>query len=360
MMASVELSGRDVGTLRARDARDSSMDKSEAEALVAELQQPAEAPAGEGSDQSAARLSAQALLDAWDALRRKLSSLLKAGDPTIEWGLQLRGSAMQLRELASQDIDLALYYLIFSAGQELDHYSAVHGMACAVIGELVGRWHGWTDEELAALVHAALSMNVAMTRTQDALAVQAEAPDARQRQEIAEHAEASAAFVAAAGVQELLWIEVVRRHCVGCDDGEVESMAPESRLAEVLRRVDVYTAKLSRRRSRGATTPALAARDACLGQAGHPDSIGATLLRVLGLYPPGTWVSLSNGETGIVVARGAKAHTPIVAALRRADGGLLMQPGRRDTQLRGCAVARGVTMRDVPVRIQHARALGAR
>jgi hypothetical protein len=297
------------------------------------------------------------LLDAWEALCRKLSSTLKGQEPSVEWRLQLQGLAMQLRELAEQDVDVALYYLIFCAGQELDHYSAVHGMACAVIAELAGRWHNWSDEELAAVVHAALSMNVSMTCTQDALACQADAPSERQRQEIAEHAEASAAFLSAAGVQDPLWVEVVRRHHVGCDAGEIDAMPPEARLAELLRRVDIYTAKLSRRRSRDSTTPAIAARDACLGQSGHPDGIGATLLRVLGLYPPGTWVSLSNGEIGIVIARGAKAHTPIVAALRRADGGLLMQPGRRDTQLRTCAVLRGVTARDARVRIHHLRTL---
>ena len=68
-------------------------------------------------------------------------------------------------------------------------------------------------------------------------------------------------------------------------------------------------------------------------------------------------MGLSNDESGIVIARGAKAHTPIVAALRRADGGLLMQPARRDTQSRGCAVVRGLTARDVQVRVHHLRTL---
>lgn len=317
---------------------------------------PAAAAAASDGD-AAARLPAQELLDAWELLCRKLSTLLKAAEPSLEWGVQMRGLAMQLRELAAQDVDLALYYLIFSAGEDLDHYSAVHGMTCAVIGELVGRWHAWPDEELAALVHGALSMNVSMTRTQDALALQAAAPDERQRREIAEHAEASATFLAAAQVEDPLWIELVRQHHLGSDEGEIDALPPVQRLAELVRRIDIYTAKLSRRRSRAATTPALAARDACLGRSGHPDSIGSTLLRVLGLYPPGTCVRLATGETGIVIARGGKAHTPIVAALRRADGGLLMQPGRRDTERRGCAVVCGVTTGDMRVRIQHPRTL---
>jgi len=320
---------------------------------------PPEAPSRPGGAAVPAteKMSPDTLLDGWETLCRKLSSLLKSEEPGDEWHVQLQGFATQVRELAAHDVDVALYYLVYYAGQELDHYSAVHGMACAVIGELVGRWHGWSDDDIRVLVHAALSMNVSMTRTQDALAQQTQAPDERQRSEIAGHAEASAAFLVAAGVEDALWVDVVRQHGVGCDEGEIDAMSPASRLAELLRRIDVYTAKLSRRQSRGATTPALAARDACMGRSGHPDSVGATLLRVLGLYPPGTWVGLSNGESGIVIARGAKAHTPIVAALRRADGGLLMQPARRDTQSRGCAVVRGLTARDVQVRVHHLRTL---
>ena len=326
---------------------------------TAELTDEAPAPAAptELAERPGDKLPTQELLDAWDVLRRRLSALLKASEPSDDWARELRGLASQMRELAAQDVDLALYTLVYAAGQELDHYSTVHAMTCAVIGELVGTWHGWSVDEVTALVHAALSMNVSMTRTQDALVHQLDAPDERQRKEIAGHAQASAAFLEGAGVTEPLWVEVVRHHSIGCDEGEIDAMPPVSRLAELIRRIDIYTAKLSRRRSREATTPALAARDACLGRTGHPDSVGATLLRVLGLYPPGTWVSLANGETGIVIARGAKAHTPVIAALRRGDGGLLMQPGRRDTQLRGLAVVRGVTMRDVKVHIHHARAL---
>jgi hypothetical protein len=303
------------------------------------------------------RPEAQLLLDEWESLRWRLSKVLKAKEASSEWTKQLEALALQVRQLASQDVDLALYFLNFSAGEVVDHYSAAHGMACAVIGELVGRWHGWPEHEVKSLVHAAVSMNVSMTSTQDALALQAASPDARQQLEIEGHAEASAEFLEACGVEDALWLEVVRRHRDGADGGEVDAMEAAPRIAELVRRIDVYTAKLSSRQGRRAITPALAARDACLGRSGHPDSIGATLLRVLGLYPPGTWVTLSNGETGIVIARGSKAHTPIVAALRRADGGMLLRPARRDTQLRSYAVVRGITTHEVRVRLHHLHAL---
>ncbi|MCW2314445.1 hypothetical protein M2244_004212 [Rhodoferax antarcticus] len=139
------------------------------------------------------------------------------------------------------------------------------------------------------------------------------------------------------------------------EDGGDAKAGP--RLAELLRRVDIYTAKLSRRVSRESVTPAMAARDACLGASGHPDGIGATLLKVVGLYPPGTFVELANGETAVVIKRGEKAHTPIVASLRREDGGLLTQPERRDTLRAGLTVRKGVEPSRVRVSFDHRRVL---
>ena len=89
----------------------------------------------------------------------------------------------------------------------------------------------------------------------------------------------------------------------------------------------------------------------------HSPNEEVLLLKVLGLYPPGTFVELANGEMGVVVARGAKAHTPVVAALRRADGSLMAHPMRRDTQQRAHAVQRGLATRELKVRVQHLRVL---
>ena len=68
-------------------------------------------------------------------------------------------------------------------------------------------------------------------------------------------------------------------------------------------------------------------------------------------------MELVNGESAVVIVRGAKAHTPIVASVRRKDGGLLMQPVRRDTLQMGFAVKRGVQPSSVRVILNHLRIL---
>ncbi len=201
-------------------------------------------------------------------------------------------------------------------------------------------------------------MNISMSAVQDSLARQSSALSDAQRDTVRTHAQGSADILKLVGVDDPTWLCAVRdHHTIG--ESVDDDAQPGARIAELLRRIDIYTAKLSRRAGRAPSSPALAARDACLGPAGHPDSIGATLLRVLGLYPPGTWVNLANGEQGVVIRRGEKAHTPVVAAVRRNDGGLLLQPVRRDTSVRTYRVRHGLNVRDVRVRINAARVLGA-
>jgi hypothetical protein len=299
------------------------------------------------------------LVDGWDHLKRELAALLRHPAPDAAWAESLESTVGHLQVLARRDFDAALYLLLQDASNGDDgRYSAHHAILCALVGEVCADWLEWPAEEVDALVRAALTMNLSMTAMHDALARQVEPLSAQQREQVDGHAEQSATLLAASGLKDALWIEVVRLHHGGPGVDEADATAPPAlRLARLLRRVDVYTAKLSRRGGREALSPAIAARHTCLDAAGQPDSLGVALLRKLGLYPPGSFVRLANGELGVVVRRGPKAHMPIVAALRKADGGLHFSPKRRDTEMRQHAVVHGVTANEVKVRLNHLRNL---
>ena len=298
-------------------------------------------------------------LEAWDQLIRRVMRLLAASDFDKNWGEQFCALTTQVRELAKNNPDMALYVLTLANGTGVDAYSAQHAMVCLVIAELAAAWLEWPESERLTLARAALSMNVSMTSLQDSLARQSSSMSDAQRQLVGGHTTASVELLTKAGVDDQLWLYAVQNHHTASQDLKGESSEAGPRIAELLRRVDIYTAKLSRRGSRVSVTPATAARDACLDAKGNPDSIGATLLRIVGLYPPGTFVELANGETAVVVKRGEKAHTPIVASLRREDGGLLMQPVRRDTQRPSFAVRRGLQPGLVRVQFDHRRTLAS-
>ena len=100
-------------------------------------------------------------------------------------------------------------------------------------------------------------------------------------------------------------------------------------------------------------SPVQAAREACLGPDGTPDEIGGALLKAVGLYPPGSFVELVNGEICIVVARGPRANLPVVAVLIGADGAHRGNAAQRDTNDRRFAVKSAVSAGKVRVMPPH-------
>lgn len=281
-------------------------------------------------------------LAAWELVLGHVTRQLRDGAIDAAWVDGFVDLTGRVRALVQDNADLALFVLIQSNGSHVDHYSEHHALACLVISELAAAWMEWPEEERQSLALAALSMNLSMTALQDSLAEQSDPLTPGQREQVDGHAAQSAEMLQEAGVTDPVWLHVVRHHHTVGGPDVASALEAGPRLAELLRRVDIYSAKLSRRGSRDSVTPAMAARDACLGADGHPDSIGATLLRVIGLYPPGTYVELANGETALVIQRGEKAHTPIVASLRRPDWGLMKPPQRRDTSRSALSVRKGV------------------
>ncbi len=303
-------------------------------------------------------LSSAEAVDRWDQLSRQIALLLRQSQPGAEWMGQFRATARACRELARRDVDAALYLLLQSSAAEGGRYSACHALLCALICELCAEGLGWDAGEVNSLTHAAMTMNLSMTELQDELIVQTTPLTPNQREEIDTHAERSAALLEAATLDDPLWLEVVRLHHVDGSGTEAPSDAA-ARLAELLHRIDLYTAQLSSRVGREPKSPAIAARDTCLGADGQPDRVGGVLLRTLGLYPPGCFVQLANGDFGIVVKRGNKAHRPCVASLRREDGGMYHLPKRRVAGSREHAVRHGVTRSAVNVLCDHVRILNA-
>ena len=77
----------------------------------------------------------------------------------------------------------------------------------------------------------------------------------------------------------------------------------------------------------------------------------SALVKEFGVYPPGCWVKLHSGETGLVIHRGSTVMAPIVAVMASASGAALPAPLRRDTQQAGFAVHSVINTPATPVRV---------
>jgi hypothetical protein len=246
--------------------------------------------------------------------------------------------------------DAVLLLLIFESSLNTQSYSDRHALLSLVLAELCARQLGWPEDWRLALTQAALSMNLSITAQQDRLASQQDGPSHAQQQALVSHGDRSAELLGSLGVRSELWLKTVCLHH-DAGPGPLAGRAPAEQLARVLRRIDIFGARLSPRRSRQAMAGASAARAVFLDELKQPDEAGAALIKTTGLYPPGSLVRLANGEVGMVIKRGHSATEPLVASLLGKSGNPLSEPVPRDTRLASQAIAASLAPHELKLRV---------
>ena len=315
----------------------------------------------EGPAREAATPTLLTLAEQWQGLVTQLDSALRDVRTGGDWRSRLFSVHVRSRQLALKRLDASLYHLVYEAGHSTQKYSCHHALLTLLICEQAAPLLGWSPAWTDSVGRAALCMNVSMIRLQDQLAVSQIAPTPAMRIEIDAHPSTGARLLAQAGLGDPLACTVVAlHHDASMADVPLAELEPERQLGRLLRRVDIFAAKISRRAARAPMSPVQAAREACLGAGGVPDEIGGALLKAVGLYPPGSFVELASGEIGIVVARGRRANLPFVASLVSASGSPLGEPTLRDTLDSRYTVRAAVASHRVKVRPPHERLFALR
>lgn len=289
-------------------------------------------------------------LTAWSNLQVRIAALLRdpeQPDFTARLGLLQK----TLFEQVNSDPDDALLLLVHGATQEFHDYSASHAVLVAVVCELASRHvAGISPAERGSLRCAALTMNVAMTALQNQLAQQEARLSPQQREQVDSHAGRGVRALRAAGVSDPLWLTAVQHHH-DAPPGPLAALDPAQRLARLIRRADVFAARMSPRRGRQALSATAAAKAAYLDENGQPDEAGSAIIKAVGLYPPGCLVRLASQEVAVVLRRGRRANAPAVASIVNPAGAVLASPALRATHLPAHAVTGGVAPHEVKVRL---------
>jgi hypothetical protein len=253
--------------------------------------------------------------------------------------------------------DQTLLALMHLSATELSAYSAMHALLVCVITELAARQVlGWPDEMVEVLGRVTLTMNISMTAFQDELAVQSQPLTAVQRRAVDVHAEVSVGLLRDLGVTDPVWLDAVLHHQEKTP-GRLASRPPSLRIARLVQRADVFAAMLAPRASRDPMKPG-AAMQSCYFDENHGvDDAGAALIKVVGIYSPGSYVRLATQELGVVVRRGPNTTTPRVAVLVNRHGMPTAEPMFRDTSQKEYRVVGTVAHRDVKVKLNLKRLL---
>lgn len=291
------------------------------------------------------------LLSLWSDLEAGLGIILGSPDSIQEFEQRVWQYDRWMQALLQRDADVGLYLLFQLATNSSVGYSASHALVSGVLCHLIANDLGLDTRERDSMVHAALTMNIAMTALQDHLAGQMERPSPAQHDAIRAHPVKGGMMLANIGVVDELWLDVVaKHHDEKTDRGDIHQVSPTVRLARIVRVVDRYAAMISPRRNRAGRSATDSARSIMGEGTDQSDEVGHALVRTVGLCPPGTYVRMDNGEIAVVMRRSGKPNHPHVAIVLDETGDLVGQPrlhrtAQGDPQIRSALAASAVRVR---------------
>lgn len=294
------------------------------------------------------------LLSLWSDLECGLGVILSSPYSCQEFRDRVDQYERWMKDLLDRDTDLGLYLLFQLAINSPVGYSASHALVCAVLCHLIGDELDLPQPERDSLVRAAMTMNIGMTRLQDALASQIERPSAEQQSAIRAHPMKAGLMLSELGVDDPLWLDVVTSHHDE-DDGKLGfRLVPRAtRLSRVLRTVDRYAAMISPRKSRSGRTAADSAKFIFDSLDPQQNEVGLALLNVVGLSPPGTYVQLDSQEIAVVMRRSRVANHPHVAILINEQGKWMKPPRLHRTANGGPAIKMALPSSAVRENLNH-------
>jgi HD-GYP domain-containing protein (c-di-GMP phosphodiesterase class II) len=289
----------------------------------------------------------------WADIRKRASLLLRNPRGSPNFSQDLGQLSSLLHGAMKQDVCAGTFEIVSG---DANGYSVFHAVQTAFVATLAAERFGWSSEQIATLIRAALTMNIAMLDLQNTL-VQQKAPlTPQQRADIVAHPARGRAMLEAAGVTDTDWLNAVENHHVTRDGSELPLERGEAcDLACLIHYADVYLAKLSARANRPSIAVNVAARDLFLRGGGNSNPFAAAIIKQMGIYPPGSFVKLANGDTAVVVRPGDTANTPFVHSLISADGWVYPDTKAVDTSAPTHKVVMAVPSSNVLVRINRNR-----
>ncbi len=294
------------------------------------------------------------LLGLWSDLESGLGVILGSPASIQEFERRVYQYDRWMQALLERDTDLGLYLLFQLATNSPVGYSASHALVSAVLCHLIAREMQLEKAERDSLVHAALTMNIAMTELQDHLASQVERPSGEQQEAIRAHTLQGKQLLAKLGIADALWLSVVAKHHEEkTDNGALETAAPVDRLARILRVVDRYAAMISPRKSREGRSATDSVRSIITNSPAKNDTVGHALVRAVGLCPPGTFVRLDSSEVAVVMRRSDVPNHPNVAIVVNNEGVMTPQPRLHRTAVSSPKIQSALAASAVRVRLNH-------
>jgi HD-GYP domain-containing protein (c-di-GMP phosphodiesterase class II) len=292
----------------------------------------------------------------WDDIHQRLGLLLRRHKSEPGFLKKLSIITADIMDIVDKDIDIAIFSIMRT---DMTNYPIAHMLQVGACCDIYGRFVQWEAPVRTSLLNAALTMNIAKLELQQMLTRQIEPPTPEQRQHIHAHPMCAYAWLKEIGVNDTEWLRaVVEHHETGDGKGYPHDIKEVSPLAQVLNMADRYCALMGTRSERKAKMPNIAARELYLATSGERQTIIASIIKGFGLFPPGHFVRLANGEIAVVTHRGEHANKPRIATVITTQGTKLMDPIRRDPHNPDFAITQIVPSDECAIQINPEKLFG--
>ncbi len=271
-----------------------------------------------------------------DAIRLNVTRILEDMSSSVnsDYNQRIIKVATVIQKLCYENADAALGAIILDQ-QAL--YTHVHPIMCALLTELLLRRNKIPEQDRLIYIAAALTQNIGMLELQESLSKQSTPLTEQQQITIRKHPELSREILQFLGINDKEWLETVRNHHERPDGSGYPRGLQGNNInlyARLLSLTDIYSAMVLPRQYRDGYFVKKALRDIFMQRGETVDkNLAQLLIKELGVYPPGTYVKLANGDTAIVIRRGVKqANYPLVLSVLSPRGAPYKNPQHKDTK----------------------------
>ncbi len=225
-------------------------------------------------------------------------------------------------------------------------YRVSHPLHTAILCKVLMRRLSFNEAQQRSVIAAALTMNVGMYALQEELFSQKDALTVEQKKEIILHPEKGVELLKLAGVDDEVWLSIILQHHERINgNGYPEKKSGENihQGAKIVALADIYAAMITPRIYRKPIAAQDALRDIFSKRGKEVDEkLAQLLIAEVGIFPPGSFVTLSNGETAVVikraVSRGEEKTSPKVCSLLDSSRRPYEKSIMRDTADKGCKI----------------------
>lgn len=277
-----------------------------------------------GSKDETARQMTDSVFTFMDHIKGSLDRLLEkavSGIPPEDWQEKVLGMAQQFQLAVTKDSNAALASFTLDADSP---YKALHHGQAAIICEILARKRHVSTDDRLIMVAAALTHDIGLLEIQDELDYTQDELDDDLKGAIRKHTQTGEEILRGLGVQNTLWLRLVRGHHERLDgSGYPDGLTGEDidPMLRIFMLADSFCAMVRDRPYRKAILPRYALRHMLVEQGEKIDpELTKLLIKEIGLFPPGTIVTLNNGEIAVVAKPRGKKPFPLAMSFAGANG----------------------------------------